>query len=580
MHCWQVSQALHKIGDAGPSAARRLAMRAGVDKEIAVMAQDQQMTFDYVIVGAGSAGCVLANRLSADKAVRVCLIEAGPSDHGLFTRLLVNIPAFCIGLMTNPRFNWLYDYDAEPRLGGRKIFCPRGRILGGSSAINGSIYIRGHRADYDRWAALGNKGWSYADVLPYFKKSEHWELGKSELHGDAGELNVTYLRDPHPICENFLSAADQLQYSRNDDFNGADQEGFGHFQVTQRNGERISTARGFLHPVMNRPNLTVLTAALTEQIVIDGRRAVGVAIRKNGQKVTIPARREVIVAAGAVNSPQLLLLSGIGAGVELRRHGIEVHHDLPGVGENLQDHQDVAVVQSSSKGSLYGLSLRALPWMALSPFQYVFARRGPWTTNTVEAGGFVRTDPKLKQPDVELILAPALKNQPERTIPLGHGFSIHVSLLQPKSRGRLTLKSPNPEDSPLLKPNFLDHPDDLAGLVRGTKLVRRLIAAPAFASYRGAELSPGPAVQSDAEIADWVHRTVATTYHPVGTCKMGNDPMAVVDSELKVRGVEALRVIDASIMPMVTSGNTNAPVIMIAEKGANMILADGRHRIG
>jgi choline dehydrogenase len=546
-------------------------------KDVVAMIEDGQTTFDYVIVGAGSAGCVLANRLSADKGTRVCLIEAGPSDQGLLARLLVNIPALCIGLMTNSKFNWLYNYDAEARLGGRKIFCPRGRILGGSSAINGSIYIRGHRDDYDRWASLGNKGWSYADVLPYFKKSEHWELGKSEFHGDAGELNVTHLRDRHPICDAFLNAGDQLQHRRNDDFNGADQEGFGYFQVTQRNGERISTARGFLRPVQDRPNLTVLVKTLTKRIVFDGRRAVGVEISRNGQNASIVARREVIVAAGAINSPQLLLLSGIGPDKELRRHGIEVRHELPGVGENLQDHQDVAVVQSSSKSSLYGLSLRALPWMVLSPFKYVFARRGPWTTNTVEAGAFVRTDPKLAQPDVELILAPALKNQPERLIPRGHGFSIHVSLLQPKSRGRLTLKSSNPEDPPLLKPNFLDHPDDLAGLIRGTKLVRRLIATPSFESYRGAELSPGPAVQTDAEIEEWVHSTVATTYHPAGTCKMGTDPMAVVDPEMKVRGLEALRVIDASIMPMVTSGNTNAPVIMIAEKGADMILADRRH---
>lgn len=542
------------------------------------MTASEQTTFDYVIVGAGSAGCVLANRLSADPEVRVCLIEAGPSDRGLLARFLVNVPAGIFSLITNPRYNWLYNYEADRRTGNREIFCPRGRILGGSSAINGMIYIRGHRADYDLWASQGADGWSYDDVLPYFRKSENWERGASPFHGSGGELNVADPRDPNPVCEAMLEAAGQLQYRRNEDFNGAEQDGFGYFQLTQKNGERMSTARAFLHPVRQRRNLTVVTNALARHIVLDGRRASGVAIRQDGRAVTLQARREVIVAAGAINSPQLLLLSGIGPGEELRRHGIAVRHELSGVGENLQDHQDILMCFNSPDARLYGISLRALPWMVKSPFLYLLARRGPWTTNTVEAGGFIRTLPNLPQPDIQLIFGPQLMNQiPIRPIPFGHGFSMHISLLQPKSRGRLTLISPKPEDAPRLSSRFLEHDDEVQTLVRGVKIVRQLVAAPAFDGYRGSEVLPGPAVGSDRDIAEFVRNNVMTTFHPAGTCKMGRDAMAVVDPELRVHGIEGLRVVDASVMPVVISGNTNAPVIMIAEKGADMIRRQWAH---
>lgn len=533
--------------------------------------------FDYVIVGAGSAGCVLANRLSADPGVTVALIEAGPSDQSLLAKLLVNVPAGVFATIGSPRYNWLYQFEPDPQVGGQPIFCPRGRILGGSSAINGMIYIRGHRRDYDGWAAQGADGWSYGDVLPYFRKSENREAGADAFHGTGGELNVARQRDPHPISEALLAAADELQFPRADDFNGAEQDGFGYWDVNQRNGERLSASRAFLRPAAGRPNLTIVTNALTRRVVIENGRATGVEIARRGRIETLAAAREVIVAAGAINSPQLLMLSGIGPAEELRRHGIEVKCDLPGVGENLQDHQDVMLCWSSPRHTLYGYSWRALPWMLAAPFRYLFQRKGPFTSNTVESGGFVRSRPGLEQPDLQILLGPEFMNQ-NRSIPKGHGFSFHAQVMQPKSRGRLVLASADPADKPKLYANFLSDPggEDLEALVRGFKIVRRLVAAPAMDAYRGEEVSPGPAVSTDEEIRRFTRENLGTGFHPAGTCKMGRDRMAVVDPELRVRGVGALRVIDASVMPTVVSGNTNAPVIMIAEKGADMILQQAR----
>ena len=529
--------------------------------------------FDYVIVGAGSAGCVLANRLSADPRVRVALIEAGPSDQSLLAKLLINVPAGLFRTIGSPRYNWLYQYEPDPTVGNQPIFCPRGRVLGGSSAINGMIYIRGHRRDYDGWAAMGAEGWSYADVLPYFKKSEHREAGADDFHGAGGELNVALQRDPHPISEAVLSAADELQLGRTSDFNGAEQDGFGYWEVTQKNGERMSSSRAFLEPASRRGNLTIITGALTRKVIVEGGRAAGVEISSGRQVFRVDARREVIIAAGAINSPQLLMLSGIGPAEELKRHGIDVVLDLPGVGENLQDHQDVMLCWSSPSHTLYGFSWKALPWMLASPFKYLFQRKGPFTTNTVESGGFVRSKPGLEQPDLQIILGPEYMNQ-NRSIPRGHGFSFHVQVMQPKSRGRLVLASADPAAKPKLYGAFLSDPgdEDLETLVRGFKILRRLVAAPAMDAYRGEEVSPGPAVSTDEEIRRFTRENLGTGFHPVGTCKMGKGRMAVVDPELKVRGIEGLRVIDASVMPNVISGNTNAPVIMIAEKGADMIL--------
>jgi choline dehydrogenase-like flavoprotein len=529
--------------------------------------------FDYVIVGAGSAGCVLANRLSADPGVRVALIEAGPSDRGFLARLLINVPAGVFATIGSPRYNWLYQYEPDPAVGGQPIFCPRGRVLGGSSAINGMIYIRGNPRDYDGWAAGGADGWSWREVLPYFLKSENFEGGASELHATGGELNVARQRDPHPISEAFLSAAEQLQFTRTLDFNGPEQDGFGYWHVNQRNGERLSSSRAFLHPASSRPNLTIVTGALTRRVLIENGRAVGVEIARAGAVERISAAREVIVSGGTVNSPQILMLSGIGPAAELKKHGIEVVRDLPGVGENLQDHQDVMLCYSSPRHTLYGMSWKALPWMLASPFRYLFQRKGPFSTNTVESGGHVRSRPGLDQPDLQFILGPEYMNQ-NRSIPVGHGFSFHVSLLQPKSRGRLALASADPAAKPKLYANFLSDAggEDLEALVRGVKMIRRIAASPAMDAYRGEEIQPGPKVETDDEIRQFARDTLGTTFHPAGTCRMGRDDMAVVDPELKVRGVAGLRVVDASVMPNVTSGNTNAPVMMIAEKAADMIL--------
>lgn len=528
--------------------------------------------FDYVVVGAGSAGCVVANRLSAQAGVTVCLIEAGPSDRGFVARQLVNAPAGTMGLIANPRFDWMHNFSGNAEVQHRDIFCPRGKVVGGSSAINGTIYIRGNPRDYEQWVAAGNEGWSYQELLPLFKSHENRLAGANLYHGVGGELNVTRLRSPHGVSRAFVAAALQVGHRPNDDFNGDSQEGFGFFDVNQRRGERMSSARSFLHPVIKRTNLHLITDALTQRVLVEGRRAKGVEISVRGQTRQIMARREVVLSAGAVGSPQLLMLSGIGPADDLARLGIAPVHDLPGVGENLQDHQDVLMVYQSDRHDLFGLSLQALPWMAWAPLNYLLRRRGPLTSNTVESGGFLKSDPTLRDPDLQLIIRPLLGNQPQRKIPIGHGFSVHVSLLRPVSRGTLRLRSASAADKPLMNPNFLSAPEDLARLVKGVMAVREIVSAPAMAAYCRHELLPGSDQTSQSEIEAFVRQHVATTFHPAGTCKMGVDPMAVVDPSLRVHGISGLRVADASIMPNIISGNTNAPSILIGEKCARMML--------
>lgn len=530
--------------------------------------------FDYIVVGAGSAGCVLANRLSADPGVSVCLIEAGPSDLTLFPGSYIRTPAGILRLIANPKWNWMHRFSAQPGTANQPVPCPRGRVWGGSSAINGMIYIRGNRHDYDHWAALGNQGWSYEEVLPYFRRSEHFEPGDSPWHGRGGELNVTELRSPSPVNDVLYQAADELGWRYNEDFNGAEQEGIGPFHVTQINGERCSAARAFLHPILDRPNLRVLSSTLTHRVLLEGKRAVGVEVSQGSEVQRLYAEREVILSAGTINSPQLLMLSGIGPAAELQRHGIALRHELPGVGQNLQDHQDVVLMYRSETELGFGISPKGLLPLARAPWQYLFGRRGPLTSNTVESGGFLRLTPEDPAPELGLIVAPALKNQPQRLIPFGHGISLHVAVMHPQSRGEIRLNSPDPRDKLLIDANFLSHPEDLRKLVEGVHLVRRLATTATFRRHLKGELAPGPQVTSEAQIEQWIRHNLGTVFHPVGTCKMGHDDLAVVDDQLRVHGVEGLRVVDASIMPTLITGNTNAPAIMIGEKASDMILGD------
>jgi choline dehydrogenase-like flavoprotein len=532
------------------------------------MGASDSRAVDYVIVGGGSAGCVLAARLSEEPSVQVALLEAGPPD----TSVLIHCPAGLALLAKNGQANWGWQTEPQPGLNGRRGYQPRGKVLGGSSSVNAMIYARGHRADYDAWAAAGNAGWGWDDVLPYFKRAEHNERGADAFHGTGGPLNVADLRSPHRFGSVFVEAGKQAGYPENHDFNGASQEGVGIYQVTHKNGERYSAAKAYLAPNRHRSNLQVVTDAHASRVLLEGRRAVGVAYRQGSEARELRARREVILCAGALQSPQLLMLSGVGPAAQLQQHGIPVVHDLPGVGRNLHDHVDVVqVVDAGHLTDLFGLSLPGLVNAVKGILEWRRARTGLLTTNFAEAGGFIRSAPDEPIPDLQLhFVIGKLVDHGRKTV-FGHGYSCHVCLLRPKSRGALTLRSADPFAPPRIDPAFLSDADDVQRLVRGFKAMRNILAQPALAGYRGRELAASASARSDAEIESFIRNHADTIYHPVGTCRMGSDPLAVVDAQLRVRGVDALRVVDASVMPSIVGGNTNAPVIMIGEKAADLV---------
>lgn len=528
--------------------------------------------FDFIIVGAGSAGAALAARLSENPDFSVCLLEAGGPDKNPF----IHIP-FGLSLLARVTgVNWNYNTAAQPELDNREMYWPRGKTLGGSSSVNAMCYIRGAREDYDQWRSLGAEGWGWEDVLPYFKKSEGQQHGASELHGADGPLGVHDLLHKNPLSESFVKAAEEAGEAHITDFNGEDRHGVGFYQVTQKGGQRCSSAKGYLTGAMSRENLTVLTHAQAEKVIVEQGVAKGVALSWKGKPVTLSARKEVVLCGGAINSPQLLMLSGIGPKAHLEEHGIDVIEDLPGVGQNLQDHLDAIVQHRCQAHEGYAVDIRSLPMYVKGVFNYMFKRKGMFTSNIAEAGGFAKTRYANGLADIQYHFLPAILLNHGRTTAFGYGYGIHVCCLYPKSRGEIKLQSADPKAPAYIDPRYLTHEDDVNVMVDGVRKAREILAASEFEQYNSREIGPGPKAQSDEEILDFLRKRAETIYHPVGTCKMGqaDDEMTVVEPSLKVRGVNGLRVVDASVMPTLIGGNTNAPTIMIAEKAADMIKAE------
>ena len=535
----------------------------------------RERSFDTIVVGAGSAGCVLANRLSADPERSVLLVEAGSKDRNPLFRL----PMLMGKLFHSGIYNWRYHTEPVPSLDGRSLYWPRGKVLGGSSTINGMIYVRGNAHDYDRWAQMGLAGWSYDEVLPAFRRSEGHVERDGAFHGRAGELTVCRARSGNPLFDVFVEAGRQAGHPVNDDFNGPEQQGFGRYDFTIRRGKRCSTSAAFLRPIRHRRNLSVATECLVRRIVVEGQRATGIEIADGARARTIRAEREVVLCAGTVNSPQLLMLSGIGPGDALKEHGIEVIHELPGVGRNLQDHVDCVIAYACTKPITLYRNLRADRLIG-SVAQGMLFGRGVATTFPYEAGAFLKSRAETVAPDIQVHFMPALENSadlhvpnPFRKAPVedSHGFSMRVGPVNPESRGWIGLRSADPAAAPLIQPNYLQDDADCRTTIAGIRMVRDVVEQPAFAAYRGREIAPGADVRSDADLTRWLRASAMTTFHPVGTCRMGTDPMAVVDARLMVHGIAGLRVADASVMPVIVSGNTNAPAIMIGEKAAEFI---------
>ena len=526
--------------------------------------------FDYVIVGAGSAGCVLANRLSASGKYSVLLLEAGPRD----TNPWIHVPLGYGKLFKEKAVNWMYQTEPEPGLGGRSVFQPRGKTLGGSSSINGLLYIRGQHEDYDRWRQYGNLGWGYDDVLPYFKKAEDQTRGADDFHGAGGPLPVSNLGHPDPISAAFIEAAVEAGIPRNPDFNGASQEGAGFFQTTTKGGRRASAAVAYLRPAKSRSNLHVETSALAERILFEGRRATGVQYRQAGASRTARARKEVLISGGAFNSPQVLQLSGIGPAELLRQHGIEVVLDAQGVGHDLQDHMQVRVVMRCSQAITLNDIVNNPARKILAGLRYAAFRTGPLTIAAGTSGAFFKTNPRLATPDIQIHFLPFSTDKMGEKLHPFSGFTASVCQLRPESRGSIRIRSADPAAPPEIRINYLASEVDRTTNVEGLKILRKILNAPALAPYVVEEVDPGAKVTSDEALLAFCRTRGTTVYHPTSTCRMGNDPLAVVDQRLRLRGIEGLRVVDASVMPDLVSGNTNAPVIMIAEKASEMILQD------